>query len=74
MNDTVSFLDRIISCQDVFRLIVPDRFQRSVFPVFRIPAVHDRHRHLKISIVHHVVSDDEAAFKTADPADTDSRT
>ena len=71
MDDPISSLDRVVSCQDIFRVIVLDRFQWPVFPVFRIPAVHNRHRHLKISIVHHVVSDDEVAFKTADPADTD---
>ena len=50
--DPISLLDHIAAGHDKFGIVVCDLFQRPVFTLFRFPAVHDRHGHLHISILH----------------------
>ena len=66
--DSISLLDHISSGHDKFGIVVCDLFQRPVFTLFRFPAVHDRHGHLHISILHLLITQDEIAFQFADSA------
>jgi len=66
--DPISPLDHISSGHDEFGIIVCDLFQRPVLTLFCFPAVHDRHGHLNISVLHLLIPQDEIAFQFADPA------
>ena len=66
--DPISLLDHIAAGHDKFGIIICDLFQRPVFAVFRFPAVHDRHSHLYISILHLLITQDEITFQLADSA------
>lgn len=48
MDDAVSFLDRVIAREDVFRIVVTDFVQRRVFTVFRFPACGHCHTGLNV--------------------------
>ena len=64
--DPIALLDHISSGHDEFGIIVYNLFQRPVFAVFRFTAIHDRHSHLYISILHLLITQDEIAFQFAD--------
>ena len=68
MPDPISLLDHVAPGHDKFGIIVSDLFQRSVLAIFCFPAVHDRHGHLHISILHLLITQDEIAFQFADSA------
>ena len=48
VDDAVSFLDRVIAREDVFRIVVPYFAQWCVFTVFRFPACGHRHTGLNV--------------------------
>ena len=48
VDDAISFLDRVIAREDVFRIVVPYFAQWCVFTVFRFPAC--RHRHTSLDV------------------------
>ncbi len=68
MPDPISPLDYVTPGHDKFGIIVCDLFQRSVFTLFRFTAVHDRHGHLNIGILHLLIAQDEITFQLADSA------
>ena len=48
MEYSITMLDQIVSGNQILRIIVSDAFERTVFSVLRVDAVHDRHGNLDI--------------------------
>ena len=63
MSDSISLLEKIIGCQHIFTVIVPDHFKWTIFPVFSILTEENSISNLKISIVHIIVSNYKITFQ-----------
>ena len=71
MRNTASMLDEVVAREQIFWIIVPYTFQRTILSVFRFYAVHNRHRNLDICIVNVIPRQDKIAFQLAYPPYTD---
>ncbi len=71
MNNAIAMLNQIVSCDEIFRIIVSYAFKWTIFTVLRFKVVHNRHGDLDIGIIRIVPTKDEVAFQFANSSDTD---
>ena len=68
MDNSIAALDDVVPRHDIFGIVVANTFQRFVFTIFRIQAVHDSHCNLNVTVLRFPVSHDKVAFKFSDSA------
>ena len=71
MLDSVSILQYIISCHNIFGIIIPDLFKRRILPVFSHFAFIYGISNLNIRIIQITVSENEVTFKLSYSSDAD---
>ena len=71
MEYTAAVLNKIVPCNQIFRIIIVDAFKGTIFPVFCLDAVHDCHSNLNVGIGYVTPSENEITFQLSDSANTD---
>ena len=68
---SAAMLDQVVSGDQILRIVVSDAFERSVFPILRVDAVHDCHSNLDIRVIYIVSVENKVAFQLSNSADAD---
>ena len=71
MNNSAAMLNQIVPSDYIFRIIIFDAFQRPVFSLLCVDAVHDCHSNLDIRVICIVSFENKIAFQLPNSADTD---
>ena len=71
VDDPASHLEQAVHRHDVFRVVVPNRLQRTVFAIFGFAARENGIGNLDVAIGHVRASQDKIAFELADSPDAD---
>ena len=71
MENTISALNRIVPCQEIFGIIVAYLLQRPIFSFLRFTACHDGHSDLEVGIFIIASAQDKITFQLSDTAYAD---
>ena len=63
VDDAVTLLDGIVTCEDVLGIVVANLLQRGIFAVFGLAVVHHGHACLYVGVSRIALAEDEVAFK-----------
>lgn len=70
MHYAIALLNQIISCNNIFGIVILYAFKRTIFTILGLAAALYRHCNLNIRIPHACASQDEIAFKLSNPPNT----
>ena len=71
MKYSAAMLDQIVPGDHIFRIVIFYAFQRPVFLIFSIDAVHDRHSDLDVRIIRIAAAQNKVTFQFPDSTNTD---